>query len=104
MILLKSAALGLALMTLAGGGAFAQSGSMMKSEGAMAAQPMKMSAADMKTMKTCKAMSSDKMMKNKACAKMAKAHPDMMKSDAMMKNDSMMKSDGAMSSDAMKTH
>ena len=46
---------------------------------------MKMSAADMKKMKSCNAMSHDMMMKDSKCAAMMKAHPDMMKGDAMMK-------------------
>lgn len=51
----------------------------------------KMSAADMKKMKACNAMSHGAMMKDAKCAKMMKAHPDMMKHD-MMKHDDMMKS------------
>ena len=45
---------------------------------------MKMSAADTHKMASCNAMSHDKMMKNAGCAKLMKAHPDMMKSDTMM--------------------
>lgn len=99
---LKTAALGLAMLTLAGGAAFAQSGgAMMKSDGAMktdsmAAKPMAMSAKDMKTMKSCNAMSHDAMMKNKTCMKMAAMHPDAMKDDSMIKSDSAMSSDSMM--------
>jgi hypothetical protein len=99
---LKTAALGLAMLTLAGGAAFAQSGgAMMKSDGAMktdsmAAKPMAMSAKDMKTMKSCNAMSHDMMMKNKTCMTMSKMHPDMMKGDGMMKHDDAMSSDSMM--------
>ncbi len=41
----------------------------------------KMSAADMKEMEACSAMSHDAMMKDAKCAKMTAAHPD-----AMMKS------------------
>lgn len=57
---------------------------MMK-DGMKSGSMMKMSAADTKKMKACNAMSHDKMMKNAGCAKMMKAHPDMMKHDDMMK-------------------
>ena len=46
----------------------------------------KMSAADMKKVKACNAMSHDAMMKDAGCAKVMKAHPDMMKHDDMMKS------------------
>jgi hypothetical protein len=45
----------------------------------------KMSAADTKKMDACSAMSHDAMMKDSKCAKMMKARPDTMKSDAMSK-------------------
>ena len=51
----------------------------------------KMSTADTKKMKSCQAMSRDKMMKNAGCARMMKMHPDTMGSDAMMKSDGMKK-------------
>ena len=101
MNVLKTTALGLAMLTLAGGAALAaEGGAMMKSDGAMktdsmAAKPMAMSPRDMKTIKACNAMSHDRMMKSKACMTMAKMHPDMMHGDGMMKHD------GAMSSDSM---
>lgn len=97
---LKATTLSLAMLTLAGGAAFAaESGSMMKSDGAMhadsmAAAPMAMSAKDMKTMKACKAMSHDKMMKTKSCVTIAKMHPDAMKGGGMMQHDGAMTSDG----------
>ena len=52
----------------------------------MASGGMKMSAANTRKMKACNAMSHDAMMKNAGCAKMMKAHPDMMKQDSMMKS------------------
>jgi hypothetical protein len=102
-------AVALALSTLAGGAAFAQGGAMMKSDGAMgamksdtmAAAPMAVSAADTKKMKACHAMTPAKMAKDKGCMKMAKMHPDMMKSQGAMASGGMMANDGAMSSDAM---
>jgi hypothetical protein len=105
MNLLKTAALGLAFVTLTSGAAFAE-GAMMKSDGAMktdsmAAKPMAMSAADAKTMKACKAMPHDKMMKTKKCAATSAMHTDSMKSGAPASTGSMMSSD-AMSADAMK--
>lgn len=100
---IKTAAFALTLLALTGGAALAQTSAMMKSDGAMktdsmAAKPMAMSPADTKMMKSCKAMSAEKMAKSAACMKMAKAHPDMMKGGAMMK------SDGAMSSGGMAKH
>ena len=50
-------------------------GSMMMSDSKM----MKMSAMDMKMMKSCKRMSHKMMMKSRGCMKMMKMHPDMMK-------------------------
>ena len=53
---------------------------------AMAADSMKMSPSEMKTMKSCQKMSHAAMMKSKKCSAMMKMHPDMMKGDdAMMK-------------------
>jgi hypothetical protein len=43
---------------------------------------MKMSAADMNMMMSCKRMSKTAMMKNKRCSSMMKMHPDMMKMSA----------------------
>lgn len=57
---------------------------MMK-DGMKSGSMMKMSAADTRKMKACNAMSHEKMMKNAGCARMMKAHPDMMKHDDMMK-------------------
>ena len=51
----------------------------------MKAPMMKMSAAETKQMKSCNAMSHEKMMKNAGCVKMMKMHPDMMHHDDMMK-------------------
>jgi hypothetical protein len=87
MNLLKATALGLAMLTLAGGGAIAAgTGAMMKSGGtmktaSMAATPGAMSAKDIKA---CNAMSHEMMMKAKACAAMAKMHPNAMQGEAMM--------------------
>lgn len=64
--------------------AFAED-SMMKG-GMKSDKMMKMSAADTKKMEACKAMPSDKMMKNAGCKKMMKMHPDMMKSGGTMKS------------------
>ena len=58
----------------------------MASHGQMASGGMKMSAADTRKMARCNAMSHGAMMKNAGCAKMMKAHPDMMKQDTMMKS------------------
>ncbi|WP_374943950.1 hypothetical protein [Sphingomonas sp.] len=46
----------------------------------------KMSAADMKKMQACNAMSHGAMTKDAKCAELVKAHPDMRKHDAMMKS------------------
>ncbi|WP_277981396.1 hypothetical protein [Sphingomonas phyllosphaerae] len=75
----------IALSVLALGGAapaFAQDA--MASHDQM--KSTKMSAADMKKMKACNAMSHDAMMKDRKCAALVKAHPDMMKHDDMMKS------------------
>ena len=72
-----------ALMMIGGTPALAQD---MMSGDAMKAKPMKMSAAQMKQMKACQAMSHDRMMKNAGCKKMMRMHPDMMKGDMMMKS------------------
>ena len=64
----------------------------MASHDQMSPGGMKMSAADMRKAKACNAMSHDAMMKNAGCAKMMKAHPDMIKHYDMMKHDDMMKS------------
>lgn len=85
MTFLKPAALGAALLVLAGGSAFAQ--------GAMASHDSMtsgMSKHDMMMMKHCQAMDHDAMMKSRSCMKMMKMHPDMMK-DGAMSNDEMMK-------------
>lgn len=81
MQLIKTAALSLTVLGFCAGAAFADD-AMMKKD-AMA-KPMQMSKADMKKMKACKAMSADKMAKNKGCMKMSQMHPDMMKSDGAM--------------------
>ena len=61
------------------------SGSM--SSGSMSSEgDMKMTPADMKMMKSCKAMSHSRMMKNAKCMEMMRMHPDMMKSGKMMKS------------------
>lgn len=60
---------------------------MMKKDSMQSGQ-MTMSATEMKKMKSCQAMSHEKMMKNAGCARMMKMHPDMMKSDGMMKKSS----------------
>lgn len=60
---------------------------MMKKD-TMSSGQMKMSAADMRKMKSCRAMSHDRMMKDAGCARMMKMHPEMMTSDGMMKKGS----------------
>lgn len=66
--------------------------SKMGTHDQMSSDAMKMSAADTRKMKSCNAMSREAMMKDAGCAKLMKAHPDMMKNDSMMKQDGMMKS------------
>ena len=51
---------------------------------AMPADAMKMTPAEMKTMKSCQKMSHAAMMKSKKCSAMMKMHPDMMKGDDAM--------------------
>jgi len=102
MNVVKSAAIGLAMVTIAGAAALAQPASaqtmtahdkrmmhscmamsgdaMMNDTGCMTMmRKMHMSDADMKTMMSCKAMSHDAMMANADCASMMKMHPGMMK-------------------------
>ena len=56
------------------------------SKDATPSDSMKMSPAEMKTMKSCQKMSHAAMMKSKKCSAMMKMYPDMMKGDdAMMK-------------------
>jgi hypothetical protein len=76
------------------------SGTPALAQGGMKTKPMTgMSMADMKQMNMCMGMSRDKMMKNTACMKMMKMHPEMMKmSAAEMKT---MRSCMAMSGDKM---
>ena len=80
MIRIKAMALGLCLLALTSGAAFAQDA--MKTD----SMSKPMSKHDMKMMKSCQAMDHDKMMANKGCMKMMKMHPDMMSSDGMMKH------------------
>ena len=75
----------LSVLSLTGAAAPAFAQDAMASGQMKSGSMMKMSAADTRKMKACNAMSHDKMMKNPGCAKMMKAHPDMMKGDAMMK-------------------
>ncbi|MBA3897138.1 MAG: hypothetical protein H0X36_08420 [Sphingomonadaceae bacterium] len=70
-IRLTAAAIGVAL--LAASPAFA----------AMGKDHMAMSKSQMAMMHKCQAMSHDMMMKNKRCAAMMKAHPDMMSGGMM---------------------
>ncbi len=66
--------------------AFAAPATAQMAKDAMASDSMKMSPAEMKTMKSCQKMSHSAMMKSKKCSAMMKMHPDMMKSDdGMMK-------------------
>ncbi len=66
--------------------AFAAPAAAQMAKDAMPSDSMKMSPAEMKTMKSCQKMSHDAMMKSKKCGAMMKMHPDMMKSDdGMMK-------------------
>lgn len=68
-------------------GAMANDGMMKDS---MHAQPaMHMSAADTRRMRSCQAMSHDRMMRNPGCARMMRMHPDMMHGDHMMQGDHM---------------
>ena len=78
---LKTGFLALAF-AVAAGSAFAADDAM-KSD-AMKSDAMKMSAHDSKMMASCSAMRHDAMTKNKACAKVMKAHPDAMKSEGAM--------------------
>jgi len=80
--------LGMAAFTFAG--AYAQDGAMKPADGKMA-MSSKMSDKDMATMKMCKEMSHDAMMKDQKCVDMAKMHPDAMKSTsgAMMSSGGM---------------
>lgn len=82
------------LLSLAvGSPAFAEdamsSGDAMAAHGKMAAHSMKMSPAMQRKVTACNAMSHDAMMKNAGCAKVMKAHPDMM-NHGTMGQDSMM--------------
>lgn len=79
MSIVAASAIATALFMAAPAAAQMSSGSMSSDKG------MKMSAADMRMMKSCKRMSHDKMMKNQKCMDMMRMHPDMMKSDGMMK-------------------
>ncbi len=102
---INTAALGLAIMTLAAGAALAQtssdgstssgnmSGGSASSAGSMSTgatsnsgdmTTRSMSKADMATIKRCKAMSNDMMMKDTKCMKMMKMHPNMMTVDPPM--------------------
>lgn len=58
-------------------------GSAMR-DGSMSTGMTKMSKSQMATMKRCQAMTSDKMMKNRSCAKLQKMHPEMMNSSSTM--------------------
>jgi hypothetical protein len=73
MTFLKPAALGVALLVLAAGSAFAQT--PMASHDAMMSG---MSKHDTMMMQHCQGMSHDAMMKSHSCMKMMKMHPDMM--------------------------
>ena len=79
--------------------AFAQN-AMMKD--GMHASPMAhMSAADTRRMASCNAMSHARMMRNSACARMMRAHPNMMHHNNAMQHGSAMQHDSAMSHDSM---
>jgi hypothetical protein len=52
---------------------------------------MKTSASDARKIEACSAMPHDKMIRNAACTKLMKKHPDMLKHNSMMQHDSMMK-------------
>ncbi|MGI9168702.1 MAG: hypothetical protein ACR2FH_00805 [Caulobacteraceae bacterium] len=67
------------------GGAYAQTDSMSKSSSSDSmSSSSQMSKSDMAKMNKCKAMSHDAMMKDKGCAAMMKAHPEMMSGDDSM--------------------
>ncbi len=74
--------------------AFAQD-AMMKDGMHNGAMPH-MSAADTRRMNRCNAMPHDRMMRDRTCMRMMRAHPD------MMHHDNMMHGEGAMNHDAMK--
>ena len=76
--------LALSALSLAAAAPAVAQDAMMK-DGMKSGSMMKMSAADTKKMKSCNAMSHDRMIKNAGCARMMKMHPDMMKHDGMMK-------------------
>lgn len=82
--------LAISAMSLAASAPAMAQGAMAK-EGAMHGGMPRMSAADTRMMNNCKAMSHERMMRNRGCARMMRMHPDMMKSDSMMKHDGMMK-------------
>lgn len=63
----------------------------MAAQGKMGAKITKVSPAMQRKMAACNAMSHDAMVKDAGCAKLMKAHPDMMGQNAMSQ-DSMMSS------------
>jgi hypothetical protein len=83
-----AALMGLSLSVIAFGGAHAQDGAMKPADGRMMmsgkAMDRKMSDEDNKTVKMCKGMGHDAMMKNDRCKEMMKTHPDAMKTDSGM--------------------
>jgi hypothetical protein len=86
-----TALIGLSLAALAVGGAYAQDSAMKPADGKMmmsgGMMSKKMSDKDMATLKMCKEMSHDAMMKDQKCMELQKMHPDAMKMDSgnMMK-------------------
>jgi hypothetical protein len=92
-----AALMGVGLAAIAAGGAYAQDGAMRPSDGKMmmsgGMMSKKMSDKDMATLKMCKAMSHESMMRDHRCMDLQKAHPDAMKMDDGMKMDPGMKMD-----------
>ncbi len=85
-----AALMGLSLAAFTLAGAYAQGSAMKPADGKMA-MSSKMSDKDMATMKMCKEMSHDAMIKDQKCMDLAKMHPDAMKSTsgAMMSSGGM---------------
>ncbi len=81
-----SALIGLGLSVIAFGAAHAQDGAMKPADGKMMmsgkAMGKTLSDDDIKTVKMCKGMGHDAMMKNSKCTEMMKTHPDAMKTES----------------------
>jgi len=83
MIQFKSAAFGVALLAMVGGGAFAQDAAQDTTKSESAAAPAKeaaapaaaMSKGEIAQLKTCKSLSYRTMLRNKMCKAFLAAHP-----------------------------